>query len=290
MQNLRIIHGNAREKLKEIAPGSVQMIMTSPPYFGLRDYHCEGQIGLEKTPVEYVASLVDVFREARRALRDDGTLWLNLGDSYANDGKWGGHTGGMHVKALHDSPIGRNKRYTGLKPKNLIGIPWRVAFALQEDGWYLRQWMPWVKKNAMPESCNDRPPSSCEIIFLLTNSADYFYDAATVHKQPSEALLKQVADGYGGHSTKDFFEHKAQDASGTKGRIIAGMRKRIDKQRGHSRRHDGFNDRWDGMTKDEQQACGSQRRNGDWFLDSLKGMLTDEDGAPLAFVVNTAPL
>lgn len=113
-----------------LVDGCVNCVVTSPPYFGLRDYGSADQIGLEPTPDAYVASIVDVFAEAWRVLRDDGTAWLNLGDSYANDGKWGGHTGGKHVAALHGSPIGRNKRYTGLKPKDLIGIPWRVAFAL----------------------------------------------------------------------------------------------------------------------------------------------------------------
>jgi DNA modification methylase len=109
-------------------------------------------MGLEPTPDEFVAGMVEVFREVRRVLRDDGTLWLNIGDSYANDGKWGGHTGGKHVKALHCSPIGRQKRYTGLKPKDLIGIPWMLAFALRADGWFLRKDIIWHKLNPMPES------------------------------------------------------------------------------------------------------------------------------------------
>lgn len=137
--------GDCRESMRTLmAQGvKVQTCVTSPPYFGLRDYGHPGQLGLEPTPDEYVANMVDVFRLVRDLLTDDGTLWLNLGDSYANDGKWGGHTGGKHAAALHGSPIGRNKKYTGLKPKDLIGIPWRVAFALQGDGWYLRQDIIW---------------------------------------------------------------------------------------------------------------------------------------------------
>src|SRR5579863_8336156 len=135
---LTILCGDSVEMLKTLPGCSVQCCVTSPPYFGLRDYGVAGQIGLEKSPDEYVAVMVRVFQEVKRVLKDDGTLWLNLGDSYANDGKWGGHTGGKHVKALHCSPIGRMKKYTGCKPKDLIGIPWRMAFALQADGWWLR--------------------------------------------------------------------------------------------------------------------------------------------------------
>lgn len=290
MHNLQIIQGDARQALKSIPAASVQMIMTSPPYYGLRDYHVPGQIGLEREPKDYVASLVEVFREARRVLRDDGTLWLNLGDSFTSNG---GHTDTACNQRRGQYNIGnrpdekREFRARGLKPKDLIGIPWRVAFALQEDGWYLRQWMPWVKRNATPESCADRPSSSCEIIFLLTKSADYFYDTAAVRKPPSEALLKQVMEGYAGESTKDFFGAQAQDASGTKGRIIAGFRKKmgfgVPPLGGAEIPPEGGT-----LNADDQMVCGSQRRNGDWLLDSLKGMLTDEAGDPLAFVVNTA--
>lgn len=138
------------------------------------------QIGLERSPREFVETVVEVFAEVRRTLRDDGTVWLNLGDSYANDGKWGGHTGGKHAKALHASPIGRNKKYTGLKPKDLIGIPWRVAFALQEDGWYLRQDIIWSKPNPMPESVRDRCTKAHEYLFLLTKSEKYFFDQQAI--------------------------------------------------------------------------------------------------------------
>jgi DNA modification methylase len=135
---------------------------------------------MEKTPDEYVSRLVTVFRAVRRILRPDGTLWLNLGDSYANDGKWGGTTGGKHVSALHGEPIGRMRRYTGLKPKELVGIPWHVAFALQEDGWYLRSDIVWNKTNPMPESVLDRPTRSHEYIFLFSKQQKYFYDSAAI--------------------------------------------------------------------------------------------------------------
>lgn len=172
--------GDALALLSQMPSESVHCCVTSPPYFGLRDYGIDGQIGLEETPAEYVAKIVAIFNEVHRVLRADGTLWLNIGDSYANDGKWGGHSGGKHAKALHDSPIGRNKRYTGLKPKELIGIPWRVALALQADGWYLRSDCIWDKTSAMPESVKDRPSKSHEYIFLLSKSKKYFYDYEAV--------------------------------------------------------------------------------------------------------------
>lgn len=176
--------------------GCVQTVVTSPPYFGLRDYGVSGQIGLESTPDAYVAQLVDVFREVRRVLKDDGTVWLNLGDSYANDAKWGGSSGGKHVAALHgNTGIGRGRQTTGLKGKDLIGIPWRVAFALQADGWYLRSDIIWSKPNPMPESVTDRPTKAHEYLFLLTKSDRYSYDAAAISERVSEASVVAGADG-----------------------------------------------------------------------------------------------
>ena len=184
--SVRIIIGDSREQLKLLPDESVHCIVTSPPYFGLRDYGCEGQIGLEQTPDAFVDELVSLFREARRVLRDDGTLWLNLGDSYANDTKWGGQTSGKHVTALQgDTGIGRRRQNTGLKSKDLIGIPWRVAFALQADGWYLRQDIIWSKPNPMPESVTDRCTKAHEYIFLMSKSARYAYDADAI-KEPVE--------------------------------------------------------------------------------------------------------
>ncbi len=163
---------------------SVQCCVTSPPYWGLRDYGQDEQLGLEKTPEEYVAKMVEVFREVRRVLRKDGTLWLNLGDSYARNG---GTQGGSNRELLHME--GKQSRMTaippesGLKEKDLCGIPWRVAFALQADGWYLRQDIIWAKPNPMPESVTDRCTKAHEYIFLLTKSARYFYDAEAIKEQ-----------------------------------------------------------------------------------------------------------
>jgi DNA modification methylase len=168
-----------------LADNSVHCVVTSPPYWGLRDYQADGQLGLEATPGEYIQHMVQVFREVRRVLRDDGTLWLNLGDTYANDGKWGGESSGKR-SYLPDSDrrrVGREKRTTGMKPKDLVGIPWRVAFALQEDGWYLRSDIIWHKPNPMPESVRDRPTKSHEHLFLLAKSEHYYYDADAIAEQ-----------------------------------------------------------------------------------------------------------
>ncbi len=177
---IKIIHSDVITGLSQIPDQSVQCVVSSPPYWGLRDYGVEGQIGLEKTPEEYVARMVEVFREVRRVLRDDGTVWLNLGDSYA--GTSGCHTGGSD-KA--NSNAGATNSYIpdkAGKPKDLVGIPWRVAFALQADGWYLRSDIIWSKPNPMPESVTDRPTKSHEYIFLLTKKARYYYDADAVRE------------------------------------------------------------------------------------------------------------
>lgn len=179
-----MIHtGNALEVLKSLAPQSAQMCVTSPPYWGLRDYGVSGQMGLEKTPDEYVAGLVAVFREIKRVLKDDGTLWLNLGDSY-NAARNGGHAGGGK-QGEHEKYVQRSgANVPGLKAKDLVGIPWRVAFALQADGWYLRQDIIWHKSNPMPESVRDRCTKAHEYIFLLSKSPKYYFDHTAI-KEPS---------------------------------------------------------------------------------------------------------
>ena len=173
-----ILQGNVNDKLKEIESDSIQCVVTSPPYWGLRDYGTDDQLGLEETPEEYVENMVKVFREVKRVLKDDGTVWLNLGDSYARQGGDSSEIG-RHWDGREQNPNNGHNRYAGeigLKPKNLVGIPWRVAFALQADGWYLRQDIIWHKPNPMPESVTDRCTKSHEYIFLLSKSAKYFYD------------------------------------------------------------------------------------------------------------------
>jgi len=179
--------GDVRAGLRAFIAAGIraQTCVTSPPYWGLRDYGVAGQLGLEPTISEYVAGMVEVFALVRDVLADDGTLWLNLGDSYANGTKWGGSTGGKHAAGLHGaSGIGRQKVTTGLKAKDLCGIPWRVAFALQADGWYLRSDIIWHKPNPMPESITDRPTKSHEYLFLLSKRERYYFDAESF-KEPT---------------------------------------------------------------------------------------------------------
>lgn len=181
---------------------SVQCIVTSPPYWSLRDYGMPGQIGLESTIDEYVEKMVGVFREARRVLRDDGVLWLNLGDSFAS-GKGtcqnpggGGHSLGAKRKEMGVHPLDRGNvstlRAQGLKPKDLVGMPWRVAFALQADGWWLRSDIVWSKPNPMPESISDRPTRAHEYVFLMTKSARYFYDADAIRQPLTEGSMLRM--------------------------------------------------------------------------------------------------
>ena len=184
-----ILIGDVREKLKELPDKSVHCCVTSPPYFGLRDYGEDGQIGLEDTPEQFVANMVEVFREVWRVLRDDGTLWLNLGDSYSGSGKGpAGNLGATHnerwLEHKHSAIVPN-----GLKPKDLVGIPWRVAFALQAEGWYLRQDIIWHKPNPMPESVTDRCTKSHEYIFLLSKSRQYYFD--------NEAIKEPVKQDWG---------------------------------------------------------------------------------------------
>lgn len=196
MQN-EILVGDALDVLSTLPDNTFQCCVTSPPYYGLRDYGVDGQLGNESTPQEYIEKLVRVFAEVRRTLRHDGVLWLNLGDSYANDSKWGGHTSGKHASGIHNTAVGRRKRSTGLKSKDLIGIPWEVAFALREDGWYLRSDVIWAKGNCMPESVKDRPTKSHEYVFLLSKSPEYYYDSEAV-REPASPNKPWAASSNGG--------------------------------------------------------------------------------------------
>ncbi len=179
----KIIHADVLDGLRTLEDQSIQCVVTSPPYWGLRDYGVEGQIGLEKTPEEYITKMVEVFREVKRVLRDDGTLWLNIGDCYAATHK--GTRGMSSIQPTNAGSRFHNSTFQldGLKPKDLVGIPWRLAFALQADGWYLRSDIIWSKPNPMPESVTDRPTKAHEYIFLLTKKAKYFYDADAVREE-----------------------------------------------------------------------------------------------------------
>jgi DNA modification methylase len=208
---LTVMLGDCRDVMRSMPAESVHMVVTSPPYWGLRDYGSPGQLGLEPTPEAYVESMVAVFREVRRVLRSDGTVWLNLGDSYA--GSWGNQgrkpergtqrpINGEMLTPVLDGRYPAKESNTGavppgLKPKDLVGIPWRVAFALQADGWYLRSEIIWAKSNPMPESVTDRPTKAHEQVFLLTKSARYFFDADAVREGIGEARVVEGSNGHG---------------------------------------------------------------------------------------------
>jgi len=200
---IRILHGDCREVLKTLADASVQCCVTSPPYFGLRDYGMAAQIGLEVTPDAFVAELVAVFREVRRVLRDDGTLWLNLGDSYAATTKG---SSGVGKNATNKGTLLTDRAWQvppGLKSKDLIGIPWRVAFALQVDGWYLRQDIIWSKPNPMPESVTDRCTKAHEYVFLLSKSATYYFDNDAMQEPAAASTVARLAQDVAGQRGSD---------------------------------------------------------------------------------------
>lgn len=202
MQCNTILQGDAWQLAQSLPDESINCIVTSPPYFGLRDYGEDGQFGLEATPEEFVDKLVDLFRELRRALRHDGTLWLNLGDSYSGSGGAGGDYAPGGLK--DGQPRYPGRKVSSLKPKNLIGIPWRVAFALQADGWYLRSEIIWHKTAAMPESVTDRPTRAHEQIFLLTKSASYFYDADAIREPYRPSSLQRIQSGWNGQRQRGY--------------------------------------------------------------------------------------
>lgn len=220
-----LIRGDARRL--PLADRSVDCVVTSPPYFGLRDYGCVHQLGREATPAAYVAALVEVFDELRRVLKPQGVCWLNLGDSYA--GSWGNY-GGQNRGRGTQRPIVKgsaapNPAYDGLaswrpptaavdglKPKDLCGIPWRVAFALQADGWYLRSDIIWAKPNPMPESVTDRPTKAHEYVFLLTKSERYFYDADAIAESVAAASIERAK--YGLNSAHSGFNKDSRTGSG----------------------------------------------------------------------------
>jgi len=189
-QGVTIYHGDSRQVLEKLPEESVHCVVTSPPYWGLRDYGKNGQMGLEETPEEFLAGMVELFGQVRRVLRTDGTLWLNMGDSYnaynGNRGKSPGYSDGKKKKGRGHPAADRGLVVDTLKPKDLCGIPWRLALALQADGWWLRQDIIWHKPNPMPESCTDRCTKAHEYVFLMTKAARYYYDADAVRECSTE--------------------------------------------------------------------------------------------------------
>lgn len=277
-----VICGEATAVLKTLPECSVHCCVSSPPYWGLRDYGIppthwpeisfspmpglppmtipamDCVHGLEDDIWAYVGHEVQVFREVWRVLRDDGTCWLNLGDSYSSSG---GRTSACGPNAqcgntlMEASPSSRSgpRNMNGLSPKQLVGVPWRVAYALQADGWYLRSACPWMKKNPMPESCDDRPTTTVESIFLFSKKADYYYDSQAVK------LASTRQDGAAADFKRETKESLSPGQSATQHR----------------------------PDRNPTQNSGLRlRRSTDWFFESWKGLLLDGDGGPLAFVVN----
>lgn len=196
----KLILGDVRETITHLDAESVQSCITSPPYWGLRDYGSENQIGQESTPEEYVESLVSLFREIRRVLRGDGTVWLNIGDTYVGTGDKGKSKDPKAPKNRNGQTIALNHKVAGLKSKDMIGIPWKVAFALQADGWFLRSDIIWSKSNVLPSPVKDRPVSSYEHLFLFSKSRKYYYDY--------KAVQEERVDGKGKRSQRDVWNIK----------------------------------------------------------------------------------
>ena len=275
----RFYHADARGI--PLPDESVHCVVTSPPYFGLRDYGVDGAIGLESTLEEYIDQIVTVFREVWRVLRPDGVAWVNLGDAYAGSGK------GMNADGTHSDgdkqatnigsltvPLksnriprgqgrwgGGDKPAPGLKRKDLMGLPWHVAFALQADGWWLRSSIIWAKPNPMPESVRDRPTTAHEYVFLLTKRERYFFDSDAIREplaDASVARIRQPSFPQQSGGSKDY--RNGTNPNRSVRQALENLKDKVDKQRGHSRRHDGVNDRWDPMSKEEQQAVGANAR------------------------------
>lgn len=218
--DFKLYQGNCLEVLKQIPSESVQCCITSPPYYGLRDYGTDEQIGLEDEPQEYIKKLVDVFREIKRILKNDGTLWVNIGDSYSGSGKGRKADGTSSYDVVGSSISSKNKGQNdglikvglcpnGLKPKDLMGVPWRLAFALQDDGWILRQDIIWVKPNAMPESVKDRCTRSHEYIFLLSKKTNYYYDYKSIQE---DCVGEEISKTNGLETDQKYFSSKYLDS------------------------------------------------------------------------------
>lgn len=267
MPTYSILIGDAKQVLQQLEKNSVQTCITSPPYWGLRDYGDPNQLGQEETPEEYIANLVMVFREVWRVLRKDGTLWLNLGDSY-----WGGKGMNGNTKARNTAdergaiqskgtPLQSFRPLDGkheiIKPKELCGIPWRTALALQSEGWYLRQDIIWSKPNPMPESVKDRCTRAHEYMFMLTKSPRYYYDAEVIKEPMSLSSIQRLEQDIESQNGSIRVVGKTNGTMKAVGKI--------DKQRGHGRRHAGFNERCDLMAK-EGQRSGMRNKRSVWTV------------------------
>jgi len=243
----KILQGNALNILKTLPDKSINCCVTSPPYWNLRDYGVDGQLGLELTPEEYVSKMVEVFREVKRVLRDDGILWLNLGDSYTSGKPRDCDKGGLRYNNSQSK-----QAPPGYKPKDLVGIPWMIAFALRADGWYLRSDIIWHKPNPMPESVTDRPTKAHEYLFLLSKSRKYYYDYEAI-KEPAKEWSGQAAtfarDGAVGRHIipgQSYAQHRP-NRSGNKER-------KLGTARGRPNSHLGGSVSWEGNTRNKRSV------------------------------------
>lgn len=285
---VKIINNDVRAALDSMPSDSVDCVVTSPPYWGLRDYGVDGQLGMEPTLAEHLDVMCDVMERVKRVLKPTGTLWLNYGDCYATTPKGSSaadtNVAGTDNRTFRDKPFSTVQG--ALKTKDLCMVPNRLAIALQEAGWWVRSEIIWAKPNPMPESVKDRPATSHEKIWLLTKSARYFYDSEAVRERLAESSVKRLAQDVeiqsgsaranGGRKSNGKMKavggprRKGAHPTSTLTGGLAGRhetpekypeKERRDKHRGHCRPHAGFNERWDAMSKDEQQANGRNCRN-----------------------------
>lgn len=263
-----IINADCLKGLLLIESESVDCVVSSPPYYKLRDYGDDNQIGIEETPELFIEKLVAVFAECWRVLKNDGTLWVNMGDSYASSGKNRSVAQATAKSTLkgglttQQSCLKQQSKITGdLKPKDLIGIPWMLALALRKAGWYLRQDIIWHKPNPMPESVTDRCTKAHEYIFMLSKSQKYYYDHEAIKTDAKESSVARLSQDIENQEGSSRVPGKTNGKMKAVGGGQANIREFRDKQRGHSRRHAGFNDRWDSMTKQEKQGLKANKRS-----------------------------
>lgn len=256
---VRILKGDCLEVLKGLPDQSVHCSVSSPPYWRQRDYGMPGQLGLEQTPEQYIEKLTAVYREIRRILKDDGTAWVNLGDKWASGGNGGGGSfmadrgeAWAHAKGAK----GWRKPPTGYKDKDLVGLPFMLAFAMRADGWFWRQCNIWAKPNGMPESVSDRSTVSHEYVLHFSKRNDYWYDSNAARTPPMPSTETRLAQDV---------ENQSGSERANGGAKTNGTMKAVSKRRGHSRRHAGFNDRWDQMERDGQIANGANLRSVWWI-------------------------
>lgn len=284
--SVRILLGDVRARLRDLEADSVNCVVTSPPYWGLRSYGVDGQLGLEPTAQEHVDTMVDVFREVRRVLRPDGVCWVNYGDSYATgvNGRSAADTkaAGNDDRTFRDKPF--STAVGGLKSKDLCMVPFRFAIAMQADGWWLRSVLPWVKRNGMPESISDRPATAVEYVFMFTKSARYWYDAEAVRKAASVNTHARIAQPAGWNTAPG--SHGNIHPDGRRKKPVVRTPKSVEPGQGIKANH-SFE-----AASSSEVLLDRNFRNTDLFFESVDGahgLITDADGNPLALDVSPQP-